>query len=238
MIACVIFLHSNDDAFERPLTVFRGPEILPSRIITETEYPKFVTVPNIPQYRSLLQLIGDWDPNVPDYPARFTEVLQHFNYSNATELDVARAYRNAEIPFKLYDIPDVSYITKKWSDTYLTKELRKETVHVEKSDSNHFMYWNMGLAAKDFVSPTKVVRMSFPQWRAIARNADIQKTSNNSEHYYFMTGSTAKDSRVSFIPRDLPFFATTKNNFFITNVQSNKGTVLLFADLIITSHIY
>lgn len=68
--------------------------------------------------------------------------------------------------------------------------------------------------------------MPFNKWRSIARNADAIKVINASEHFYFMTGSQPKDfTGLSFIARDLKFFSTNKNNFFITNVKANKGIV-------------
>ena len=66
--------------------------------------------------------------------------------------------------------------------------------------------------------------MSFSNWLKIAKNADLYRLSNISEHYYLMVASKAKDyTGISFISRDLPFFATSTNNFFITDVDSNKG---------------
>jgi len=66
--------------------------------------------------------------------------------------------------------------------------------------------------------------MSFSNWLKSAKNADSHKLSNISEHYYLMVASKTKDyTGISFISRDLPFFSTSTNNFFITDVDSNKG---------------
>lgn len=209
---------------------FHGPEIL-SSAITQTRYPVVrpltanIEYPSS-SYRSLLELVRNWNPDIPDHPLYFTEVLQHFNYSDHRERQVAKAYRVAELPFKLYDVPELSAVTDLWTDSYLETKLRNEFVHVERSDSNHFMYWNMHgkNSIPDFLPPTKVVKMSFTAWRKIARNADLVKSSNSSEHFYFMTGSQKNDySGQSFIARDLKMFSTNKNNFFISNVQANKG---------------
>ena len=38
-----------------------------------------------------------------------------------------------------------------------------------------------------------------------------------------MTGTAAGDNLRSYVSKDLPFFSTRKNNFFISNVGANKG---------------
>jgi hypothetical protein len=72
-----------------------------------------------PQYRPLLTVIQMWNPDVPDHPDQFVETLQHFNYSDPKERQLAEAYRNAEVPFKLYDIPDIEHVRRLWSREYL-----------------------------------------------------------------------------------------------------------------------
>jgi hypothetical protein len=46
----------------------------------------------------------------------------------------------------VYDVPEFNAVAAKWTDEYLSQELSKPTVsrRVERSNTNHFMYWNGG----------------------------------------------------------------------------------------------
>ena len=92
-----------------------------------------------PVYSPLLDIIKNWSPDNPDLPKYFKETLIHFNYSNPLELSYAQKFRDAEVPFKLYGIPEFSNIENLWTDDYLRDHLANEDTHVEKSKTNHFM---------------------------------------------------------------------------------------------------
>lgn len=68
-----------------------------------------------PKYSTLLNVLEAWEPDTPDPPPSFRETLQHFDYQNATERKWAEEYRNAEIPFKVYNIPEFDSVTDKWT---------------------------------------------------------------------------------------------------------------------------
>jgi lipopolysaccharide transport system ATP-binding protein len=38
---------------------------------------------------------------------------------------MAEQYRNAELPFKVYDVPDFDAVSRKWDDSFLSREFRK-----------------------------------------------------------------------------------------------------------------
>jgi hypothetical protein len=46
-----------------------------------------------------------------------------FNYSDPFERAVAAKYRDAEVPFKVYGVPDVEAVTQQWTDEYLLKRM-------------------------------------------------------------------------------------------------------------------
>ena len=179
-----------------------------------------------PAYRPLLDIVKAWSPDIPDISGQFQETLQHFNYSDPREREMASRYRDAEVPFKIYNIPDFNEVVQKWSDDrYLSYELKRRRNHVERSASNHFMYWSaQGKGRRDYNPPTDIVDdMTFESWLAIAKRADMAKSSlNNTKHYYFMSNS-AHGNKQGFIAQDLKVFTTRKENFFITNVKANKG---------------
>lgn len=186
-----------------------------------------------PQYKSLLDIISRWNPDEADPPVIFQETIQHFNYSDINERKMAQYYRDYEIPFKLYDIPDIEKVALKWSDEdYLKGELNQIAPHVEESKSNHFMYWSLrGAKTNDFTPPTKLVKLNFNEWLTKAHAADIKKIKSSEKHYYFMTGSLKGDDHRSFIARDFNniFTDLPQPNFFITNINANKGVQCRFA---------
>lgn len=62
---------------------------------------------------------------------------------------MAEAYRNAELPFKIYDIPNVEEVRRKWTDSYLVDAMNARIQYkVEQSTNNHFMYWQHKVIAQ------------------------------------------------------------------------------------------
>ena len=116
-----------------------------------------------PSYTPLLSIIERWNPDNPDPPAIFQETLQHFNYSNPRERAMAEIFRNEEKPFKIYGIPEFNVVVEKWTDQYLSEQMRTQgSQHVEKSASNHFMFWNArGRSVRNYKPPTEFVKLSF-----------------------------------------------------------------------------
>jgi hypothetical protein len=178
-------------------------------------------------YESLLTIIERWNPDDPNVPADFKERIQHFDYSKPEERAQAAAYRDAELPFKLYNVPEFNDVSFKWDDSYLNNNLNsiQGRVHVEKSKSNHFMFWAMRgfRSVPNFKPPTELTPMTFQEWLKLAQLADRHTLDANKTHFYFMTGADAHENGRTFISRDLSLFSTKKANFFITNPAANKG---------------
>lgn len=180
-------------------------------------------------YESLYDILARWNPDVAEVPADFQERLQHFDYGNPYEREMAEKYREQEVPFKVYNVTDFNEVSRKWSDAYLKDNLaRTGRTHVEKSKNNHFMFWSYrglrGNAKNSFTPPTELMNyMTFNDFLPLAYAADEKKLDNGTEHFYFMAGAEANERGRTFISRDLKMFSTQKNNFWITNVAANKG---------------
>jgi hypothetical protein len=215
-----IFFHlydPNSSIQEHPPDPYRKPSYIFWPEVTE------YSEKNYPNYKSLLSNLQNWNPDNPNIPLSFHESLQHFNYSNPTERKMAEIYRNAEVPFKLYDIPELELVRAKWNYNYLSGVMRFEWPRVEESKDNHFMFF-MDRSFPNWKPPQKVVHtMSFSRWYQLAKEADEVKLSSNRTHYYYVLGSRAHDTSSSFIARDLSIFSTQTENFFITKVKDNKG---------------
>ena len=217
---------------EKPSTEKLNP--VTNELGNHIEYPALMTelptnVADYPIFNNLLDVVSQWNPDQPDPPAIFRETLMHFNYSNPTEREYAAKFRDAELPFKLYDIPEITAVTHLWDDEYLQQQFYGDphSKHVEKSKNNHFMYWT-GNRKKygngEWTPPTEFVdSMNFNSWLKIAKHADEEKLRNDTVHYYFMSNAPAGDTKRTFIARDLPLFSTRTENFFVTDVPANKG---------------
>jgi hypothetical protein len=94
-----------------------------------------------PRYESLLEILQRWNPDdTSNIPNPFLERLQCFNYSDPHERALAEVFRNAEVPFKLFGIPEIEHVAAKWTDAYLSKKMKGNIDYkVEKSQDNHFM---------------------------------------------------------------------------------------------------
>ena len=102
---------------------------LPAITAYSVDYPPRKTYPDAsyPQYRSLLEVVERWPPDDPNIPDHFHETIQMFNYSNLEERQMALAFRKAEVPFKLYDIPEIEKVVHLWSDDYLIQQMAYDT---------------------------------------------------------------------------------------------------------------
>lgn len=191
--------------------------------------PSLIPTPPIAEnmnFQPLYNILEHWNPDNPDQPEDFTETLQHFDYGNPEERAMAEKYRNAELPFKLFNVSDFIHVANLWTDKYLHQQLGSNLrrSHVEKSKDNHFMYWNgRGTNKFGYKPPTDIIDMSFDTWLEKAKAADLEKMTNSTPHYYFMSSAPPHDHERTFISRDLKLFSTEKNNFFVTNVPANKG---------------
>ena len=90
------------------------------------KYPKVeYDVPEVPgSYPKLVplqELMDRWPQDDLDNPPNpYEEVLMHFDYSNPKELAAAHRYRDAKLPFKMYNVPEVDAATEKWTDEYVS----------------------------------------------------------------------------------------------------------------------
>lgn len=158
-------------------------------------YPILLKHPNknYPPFKNLLQIVSDWNPDDPEIPDNFVETLQHFNYSDPRERSYAEAFRNAEIPFKVYDVPDIDSVRIKWTNAYLEKNMRPN-LRIEKSKDNHFMYFKSNPNNKyaGWIPPQGLVAFSFSDWLKLALQADEKMLASSEEHYYLTIGTSTK----------------------------------------------
>jgi hypothetical protein len=77
-----------------------------------------------PKKYNLMSLLTNWNTDNTDIPSIHYDSLCHFDYSNPEQLKQAYAYRDAEVPFVVYNVPEVDAVVKKWSNLdYLQQRL-------------------------------------------------------------------------------------------------------------------
>ena len=204
-----------------------------------------------PPLQPLSQLIETWpqdeDFDFGKHGGYIQEQLWHFNFSNPEELAMAQVLRDNELPFKLYDVPELTAASLKWTDDYVSagftggKGLFGASTAAsgvaQESPNNYFAFftpknWNihqMGLP------PTRNNDWTFSKWAKHARYADAMHLSHNQPHVYWQAGVDRMErygdkSQWTFISRDLPSFSSTEENFFVFHPQEQKGIQCRFGE--------
>ena len=114
--------HTSDVVLRESDFAIQNPPIFDT-----TLYPQLkplLSLAAYPVYASLLSVLTQWNPDNPTPPPSFTETLQHFNYSDPAERALAEVYREAELPFKMFDVPIFNKISQKWTKEYLSHNFK------------------------------------------------------------------------------------------------------------------
>ena len=98
-------------------------------------------------------------------PAYVYDSLRRFDWRSESDRRLAFAYRKAEVPFIVSNIPVIEESVEKWSDLeYLKGKLTKRSYLAEYSNDNHFMYFSGSRGPKGWKPPVENRQMSFPKW--------------------------------------------------------------------------
>lgn len=171
-------------------------------------------------------VLDHWNPDDTSIPSFHYNSLCYFNYQ--TEYQKALNYRNAELPFIVYNIPEVEEVVKKWSDlNYLNNKIGPtKTYRTATSEDNHFMYYNMPnrngeyteANGKKWKQPTGQTQMTFSEWVKVAA-MNHNKSLPERRHLYFRVSA---ESPGHWIFQDLTFFQP-KKNFFMVQPADQRG---------------
>jgi hypothetical protein len=139
-----------------------------------------------PIFFPLLELIANWNPdnteknmwNFSVSHPRYGKNIKRFDYSNKIQRKVALNYRNEEIPFIIYNIPELNHAIDLFTINNLLKNFGSTERIVEQSIDNHFMYYTAKKVLKskskfpDWKPPQQDVKMSFSTFLKEAQKAD------------------------------------------------------------------
>jgi hypothetical protein len=219
-------------------------------------YPKKEPTPTeeYPHLETLEEMMKRWpQDSIDDPPDTIVEHLMHFDYSNEKEREMALNYRNAELPFKVYNVPDVDAATIKWTDEYVTagfdggksyffSESQRTMGTCQESHDNFFAFfsppsWHID---KFGPPPTRNNDWTFKKWNQHAKYADAVSLSFDQPHFYWQAGVPREERYNSknewgFVSLDLPLFSSTQANFFQFNPEEQKGIQCRFGERGVTA---
>lgn len=177
-----------------------------------------------PNLQTMEQIFKKWPQDDIDNPPNpFQETLLHFDYQNPNEMKIAMMYRNLELPFKVYNIPEITNAGMKWTDDYLSYHFDRKNHNpsrmmrgggVEKDEYKYgpsTMPPSQGRAQYSIDSffaffinrnwnidklgppPTLDTDLTFERWAKHAVYADAVSLPNNEVHYYWQSGVPSEE---------------------------------------------
>jgi len=190
--------------------------------------------PNYPKAYPIMDIINNWGPDRPKpVPLKHYLSLCRFDYEK--DLEKALIYRDAEVPFILYNQPQAQNVVKKWSEPEYLEKLsgNKQSYKTEVSHNNHFMYHSgrtsnrRNKKNKDgnvnkniWKPPTSSEMMTFKEFKTKAISCQERNCSADEKHYYFrITGSKMGH----YIFNELPFYQPIKSNIFLKDPSQQRG---------------
>ena len=226
-------------------------------------YPDPMLIPpedgSYPPMVTMEALFDKWpQENIDSPPNPFVETLQHFDFGDPQQVEAAIKYRDLELPFKVYNIPEIDAAGQKWTDDYLSYHFdrtigglrgmftntKKEYDYMPPSSGkaqysldSFFAFFNARNWSIEKMGPppTLDTDLTFEKWAKHARYADAVGLEPNQVHYYWQSGvsrseRTRSKDRWTMISNDLPSFSSPEPTFFSFNPEEQKGIQCRFGE--------
>jgi Cupin-like domain len=219
----------------------RGPAVDyadPAKYTYPERMPDVPPASEYPPLRPLGGLMADWNHD-DDHEGTIHETLQHFNYSDPNELAMAKKYRDAEVPFKLYNVPEIADAARKWTDEYVAAGFRSGAAsgRAQESPNNYFAFFfpKTWVVNSYGLVPVRNNDWDYATWASHARYADATSLATDRPHFYWQSGVPREQhyqdkSKWAFISRDLPSFSAASDNFFLFHADAQKGIQCRFGE--------
>lgn len=174
-------------------------------LVYGANYP---TIVNDPAYFRLGDLLSAWNPddtsqsqwvNSVAHPGKGNGIAR-FDYSDPAQRSIAEAYREAEIPFIVTNVPELlSAIETQFASDALRTNLATQELNVEKIGSNNYMFYHDKSEERikklypEWQRPQEDIMMDFEQFLAEVRKAEMAPDLvNSSIPLYYFTISAVK----------------------------------------------
>ena len=192
--------------------------------------------PDYPYHYPIMDVLNHWNPDDPKPRQQIHQGICVFQYSK--DYEKAMTYREAEVPFVIRDDPEVLKSVERWNDpTYLETVLNNQQHRAEYSENNHFMYWTMHRnrhgefeKPREWKKPTKIIRMTYPDWISKANRTDDKYLGTDTPHWYFrligcgFMGKNCDKGNSEWLYNDLSFFKPTpEETLYLVQPEKQKG---------------
>merc|ERR1719356_1169214 len=112
----------GDDSWEHEAKTKDGPKV--DYTSHKYKYPEILYEPpddgSYPPLETLENVFKTWAQDDLDSPPEtLEEALIHFDYEDPEQVEAAIKYRDLELPFKVYNVPEVIAAGTKWTDEYV-----------------------------------------------------------------------------------------------------------------------
>jgi hypothetical protein len=189
--------------------------------------------PDVP----ILDIIGNWNPDDVAIPARHHSTLCRIDYQ--AERAKAFRYRDADVPFVVYNVPAFDETVRKWAQPgYLEEHLGESgrRYRVQISKGNHFLYTITGNGSPDAeavarfnftdFTPT-TAHWTYLHWLEEAKNAENATVGaeheRQREHYYLYLRNDHP-----LLDQDLTIYTYGKDTLFLADSTRLKSVECRF----------
>ena len=211
------------------------------------------TLGDYPPLRPLKDIMEAWpQDDIDSVPLPFKETLIHFDYTKPEEVEAARKFRDAKLPFKFINVPEIVAAGIKWSDEYVSANFDLDANQpgsyplaggtAQESQNNFFAFFNEAAwsVAEMGLPPTRNNDWTYAKWAEHARYADAVGLDANAPHFYWQSGVPREErlnpeSAWTFISRDLPSMSSPTETFFVFEPESQKGIQCRFGERGVTA---
>ncbi|KAH7462457.1 hypothetical protein KRP22_004878 [Phytophthora ramorum] len=163
-----------------------------------------------PQMFPSAALFDNWKPEETDQvPSGIFDSICHFNVSDSSEFRLAQMFREMEVPFVTYGVPELTEAKKRWTDEYLTRQLDPKALYkVHVANDSHFMYYLKSKQLAGEEDPYESRWMTYPQFvKAVHDAKPLEEAGEPHEYYYFMLKKYDFSKRAAFIYDELQFLS-------------------------------
>ena len=157
-------------------------------------------------------------------------VVRRFDFLSPADMKVARQYRENEVPFIVYNIPELDAAVSKLSVENLLNNFGSVPRAVERSENNHFMYYSAKLSARaalaysDWRAPQTDLPLTFSKFLRHAEEAEDQEKAVGSLPLHYLTISAQEGISTPWVRQAFPFFHPHReDNFFVVDNRDFKG---------------
>ena len=122
---------------------------------------------NYPVQWNVIDVLTHWNPDETTVPSKIHQGLCELDWTVQEDRQIAKTYREAELPFIIHNHPQIWTAAERWSNKeYLLEKLgNKLTRNEHSTNNNHMPYWkDRGIHPKGWKPPTENVKLTFSDW--------------------------------------------------------------------------